>query len=127
MLPSRIGDKWCRTVVQAGQSKVPLLRATDPATDNAVEGKSMLLALYSDAGGMLEVVRLRKGGSYLLMNHGIGGTSLLGTFSALPSSRQIADILTGRGEGGRIRAKVNLKSDGSTDVEVPTPPASPTT
>ncbi|HEY5723288.1 MAG TPA: hypothetical protein VIT45_13290 [Allosphingosinicella sp.] len=126
-LPSRIGEQWCRSVVQVGQSKVPLLRATDPQNDKAIEGKSMLLALYSDAGGLLEVVRLRKAGRYLLMNHQIGATSVLGTFAAMPSDRQIAEILAGRGDAGRIRSRINLKSDGSVDVEVESPPVSPTT
>lgn len=126
-LSSRIGNQWCRSVVQVGQSKVPLLRATDPGNDPAIEGKSMLLALYSDAGGLLEVVRLRKEGRYLLMNHQIGGTSLLGTFATLPSDRQMGEILAGRGDGGRVRARINLKSDGNTEVHVESPPPSPTT
>jgi hypothetical protein len=130
-LPSRIGTKWCRHVVAVGNSKVPVLRATDAASAGAaMEGKSLLFALYSDAGGALEVMRVAKSDKYLLLNHEIGATNLLGTFDAVPSDRQIADLLAGRSEAGAPRARVLLKADGNTDVHIQAPPptpASPTT
>jgi hypothetical protein len=124
ILPSRIGTKWCRVTVKVGDTHVPVIRATDPEAGNdAIEGKSLLFALYSDAGGALEVMRVSNSGKYLLINHQIGATNLLGTFDALPSDRQIAEILDKATDAGRLRARVLLKANGNTEVELQVAPA----
>ena len=117
---SRIGDRWCRLVVDAGTAKVPVLRTTEPG--GGAIGKSVLLVLYSDAGGALEVVRV-KADRYLLINHAIGSTAILGTYDAVPSPRQLAEILLGRGDGGKIRAKVAFKANGDSDINIQGPEA----
>jgi hypothetical protein len=127
VLPPRIGTKWCRRLVTVGNSRVPLIRATDAgAGGDSIFGKSLLFALYSDAGGALEVMRVARSGKYLLLNHEIGATNLLGTFDALPSDRQIAEILSGRSPAGRLRARVELKADGNSEVHIQAPPPAPT-
>lgn len=120
----RIGRAWCRTYAQAGDAKVPLLHATGAAA--AGDGpRSILLALYSDAGGALEIVRLED--RHILLHHQIGSTSVLGRFDGVPSDAQIARMLIGQGETGKVRATIRLKPNGDTSIELPTAPKGPTT
>jgi hypothetical protein len=115
----RIGRGWCRTLLQVGDRKTTVLQATrknPPAQGPA--GESVLLVLYSDSGGVLEVVRLRKERKYLLLHHDIAEMKVLDSYDALPSLAQIGRLFTG-GTATNIRARLRLKPDGSTAVELP--------
>jgi hypothetical protein len=120
--PLRIGRNWCRSYAVAGNAKVPLLRATDDAA--GAVGKSVLFALYNDAGGALEIVLLD--GRHLLLHHQIGMTTLLGTFDGVPSDAQMAGMLAGTGAVGPIRARIRLKPEGGTQIDLPSAPQEPT-
>jgi len=123
---SRIGTSWCRQMLAAGTSNITMLRRTDVEPGTAAgDGKSMLLVLYSDAGGLLEVVRTRGRGRYALLNHKIGETSLLASFDSLPSDAQLVQVLAGSRELGRPRARVRLKASGDADVNILMPPTTP--
>jgi hypothetical protein len=122
---SRIGDHWCRRMLAAGTARVTLLQSTGVEAGSAAgDGKSHLFVLYSDAGGLLEVVRRR--GRYALLNHKIGQSSLLASFDSMPSDGQLIQVLSGNRELGRHRAEVRLKANGNADVNIFTPPAPPT-
>ncbi|HEX8061957.1 MAG TPA: hypothetical protein VF535_01960, partial [Allosphingosinicella sp.] len=54
-LPARIGRDWCRSLLQVGDQKTAVLQATGKAGSRP---RSALLVLYSDSGGVLEVVHL---------------------------------------------------------------------
>ena len=87
------------------------------------DGHSVLAAIISDAGSVLEVVALERG-RFLMLHHQIGQISLLGIYDAPPSDEQIADILSGADrEGGRTRATVRLRANGNTEIEMEAPAA----
>ena len=116
-LQSRIGRDWCRTVLQVGQQKMAVLQATGKTRPaRGLDGDSALLALYSDGGGVLEVVRLAKEPKYILLHHDIAEVKVLDSYDGLPSLAQIGRLFT---DPTGIRARVKLKPDGSTDVELP--------
>jgi hypothetical protein len=129
----RLGTSWCRDDVEAAGSRLPLLRATGADAGRVGgQGRTVLLILYSDSGGTLEVVRLPKSDRYALFNHEIGMTSLLASFDSLPSKDQLAEILAGHGNAARTRARATFKSSGDVTIEMVKPapesaPASPTT
>lgn len=115
--PSRIGDRWCRQMLASGRNRITLLRSADTEAGAAAEyAKSLLLILYSDAGGVLEVVRSR--GRYVLLNHAIGETNLLASFDSLPSDGQLVQVLTGNPELARQRAQVKLLPNGDTNIQI---------
>ena len=129
-LLSRVGNEWCRQILEAGKSRIALLRSTE-AGDG--EGRTVRLAIFSDAGGLLEVVRMGPR-RFVLIWHDIGRTHILGTWNAIPSPRQIGEILFGRAawanQARQPRVRVVLKADGNTNVTVhtlPEAPAPPTT
>jgi hypothetical protein len=78
--------------------------------------ESALLALFSDGGGVLEVVRNPKEGKYILLHHDIAEVQLLESYDRLPSLPQIARLFA---QPAQIRARLQLRPDGSTDVELP--------
>ncbi|HEX9946913.1 MAG TPA: hypothetical protein VGA98_05170 [Allosphingosinicella sp.] len=116
-LLARIGRDWCRTTLQVGGQKTAVLQATgkDPA-GGGLGGHSALLVLYSDSGGVLEVVRLAKERKYLLLHHDIADVKVLDTYDGLPSLAQIGQLFS---NPTGIRARVRLKPDGSSDIELP--------
>jgi hypothetical protein len=65
-----------------------------------------------------------------MLYHQIGSTFVLGGYDAVPSDRQIADLLTNpAGDAGRIRARVIFGPD-KVELHLPsarTEPAGPTT
>jgi hypothetical protein len=115
----RIGAGWCTTYVMAGAAQVPVLHSTDSATDE-LGLKSVLFALYSDAGSAIEIVRTTQT-RYLLLHHQIGLTTLLGRFDAIPSDAQMGKILAGTGNAGSARARISVKPD-TIQVAVPQGP-----
>lgn len=126
VLAPRFGAHWClSTRARIGDSVVPILRA-DPGHPNeaAVEGRSVVAAILSDSGTMIEVVEALTPRRFIMLYHQIGGVSLLGAYDAPPSDEQIADIISGADrDGQRIRANVRLRANGNTEMEVPPPDA----
>ena len=124
VLPPRFGSHWClSTRARIGDSVVPILRA-DPRRPaaTAIDGRSVVAAILSDAGTMIEVVEALTPRRFVMLYHQIGAVSLLGAYDAPPSDEQIADILSGADrEGQRIRANVRLRANGNTEMEVPPP------
>lgn len=118
-VPARIGRDWCRTRLQAGNQEMAVLQATGKGRpDRGLDGDSALLVLYSDGGGVLEVVRLAKGGKYLLLHHDIAEVKVLESYDRLPSLAQIGRLFSETNPVS-IRARIRLKTDGSAAVELP--------
>jgi hypothetical protein len=116
-LPARVGRDWCRTLLQVGEQKTAVLQATGKGkAARGLDGVSALLVLYSDSGGVLEVVRLANERKYLLLHHDIAEVKVLESYDGLPSLAQIGRLFT---DPTGIRARVKLKPDGSTEVELP--------
>lgn len=113
--PGRIGRAWCRTELPVGNQKMAVLQSTGGAPAGGADGNSALLVLYSDAGGILEVIRL-KDDTYLMLHHGIGEVNILDSYDRLPSLAQIGRFFA---EPVQIRARVRLKPDGNASVELP--------
>ncbi|HEU0099658.1 MAG TPA: hypothetical protein VFQ67_12900 [Allosphingosinicella sp.] len=113
----RIGTRWCLTELSVGDARVPLLRSLDKTKDDAGV-RSRLLALYSDAGGMIEIMRLADEARYVVLNHGIGMVEVLGTFDAMPSLAQVQSLFGDAGEAGKVHARVRLKANGNSEIEL---------
>jgi len=120
-VPPRIGRTWCRSVLQVGDARAPLLRAVSGDRNNGRGARSELFVLYSDAGGMLEVVGLPAEKKHVLLNHAIGETLILGTFDAVPSDRQLRQLFTQPGENGRVRASIVMKANGESELRIAAP------
>jgi hypothetical protein len=114
-LPARIGRGWCRTLLPVGDQMMAVLQATGRPGDG-LGGDSAMLVLYSDGGGILEVVRLAKERKYLLLHHGIAEVNVLDSYDRLPSLAQIGRFFV---EPVQARARLRLKPNGSTDIELP--------
>jgi len=125
-VPPRIGRTWCRSVLQVGDARAPMLRAVSGGrgTGTGKGVRSELFVLYSDSGGMLEVVGLPTEKKHILLNHAIGETLILGTFDAVPSDRQLRQLFTQPGENGRVRASIVMKADGDSELRIAPPPGS---
>lgn len=119
-LPSRVPDELCiSTEVDLGDDAVvPVLRAADgPAL--SIDGRTVVIIPMSDSGRTLEVVHATNLGSYLLLFHQIGATSLLAQYESAPSDRQIAELLTTQDHpAGRARAVVELRPSGATEIRI---------
>ncbi|HEX8513428.1 MAG TPA: hypothetical protein VF688_10025 [Allosphingosinicella sp.] len=115
--PARVGRDWCRTLLQVGTQRTAVLQATGkggPA--RGLDGDSALLVLYSDSGGVLEVVRLAKERKYILLHHDIGEVKVLDSYDAMPSLAQIGRLFT---DPTGIRVRIRLKPDGTSEVQLP--------
>jgi hypothetical protein len=115
-VPARMGRGWCRTLLQVGDQKTAVLQSTGKSRGAGAE--SALLVLYSDSGGVLEVVRMPKERKYLLLHHDIAEVKVLESYDALPSLAQIGRLFSG-GSPTSIRARMRLNPNGSTAVELP--------
>ncbi|MGA9581258.1 MAG: hypothetical protein WBR13_04740, partial [Allosphingosinicella sp.] len=114
-IPARIGRDWCRTMLQVGDQKMAVLQATGKGGSG---DQSALLVLYSDGGGVLEVVRRPKTGKYLLLHHDIAEVKVLESYDRLPSLSQIGGLFS-ETKPVSIRARIRLKLDGSASIELP--------
>lgn len=122
-IESRVGARWCRADLEVGRTRVPLLRSLEDGKAG-LTGRSELMALYSDAGGILEIVRLdgdRK--TYAALRHAIGRVEVLGAFDGPPSPAQLRRLLTRTGEESRVRSITRLKADGNSEVTIAAPAA----
>ncbi|HEX8380009.1 MAG TPA: hypothetical protein VF619_05620 [Allosphingosinicella sp.] len=115
---ARVGRDWCRTELQVGDQKTAVLQATGEARRRRGDAESALLVLYSDSGGVLEVVRARKENKYLLLHHDIAEVKVLENYDRLPSLAQIGRLFT-EGSATKIRARIRLNPSGTADIELP--------
>jgi len=120
ILPSRLPQEFCRATLatrQAGQ--VPLLRAL-PGEARSVDGRTVLIASLSDSGMALEVVHAPNLGGYLLLWHEVGGTTILGRFSGVPSDAQMAEIIDNpQSAVARPRVPVRLRPNRGPEMYLP--------
>ena len=118
-LPARVGGSFCQAgEIRVPTGTVPILRAV--GTSPGGLATTELLAVTSDAGGLVEAVRLGSG-RYRLLHHQIGQTALLGAYDRLPSIAQIEAILSGADHtGGAYRATVILRPGEGPRINVKT-------
>jgi hypothetical protein len=118
-LPARVGRDWCRTLLQVGDQKTAVLQATGKERGGrGGAAESALLVLYSDSGGVLEVVRVPKENKYLLLHHDIAEVKVLESYDRLPSLGQIGRLFT-EGSPTGIRARIRLNPNGAADIQLP--------
>ncbi|HEU0133961.1 MAG TPA: hypothetical protein VFR28_03990, partial [Allosphingosinicella sp.] len=118
-VPARVGRDWCRTLLQVGDQKTAVLQATGKERKGrGGDAESALLVLYSDSGGVLEVVRVPKENKYLLLHHDIAEVKVLESYERLPSLAQIGRLFT-EGSPTGIRARIRLNPNGAADIELP--------
>lgn len=130
-LPSRVPQEMCLSGnAQVGKSRIPILRGRD-GDPISIDGRTRLVAIISDSGMWIEVVHAANLGRYVMLYHEIGSTSLLGSFDAVPSDRQIGELLENpQGEIGRVRSRVIFRPDQAPAMHfqrAPTEPVPPTT
>ncbi|HEX4736251.1 MAG TPA: hypothetical protein VH331_01690 [Allosphingosinicella sp.] len=119
ILPSRVPDELCRASLEVKGERYTLLRGAD-GEPISIDGRSVRLALLSDAGRLLEVDHAPKLGGYILLYHDLGETDVLGTYDSIPSDRQLAAILDGSDhEGGRVHIPVKLRPGHGAEVTLP--------
>jgi hypothetical protein len=122
-LPSRIPAQLCvSSSPQIAGRTVPILRgaAGEPLS---VDGRTRLLAVIGDAGTTLEVVQAENLGRYQVLFHQVGSTMVLGGYDAVPSDRQIAELLENpKGEAARVRVPVTFSPDGQPQMHLPSLP-----
>jgi hypothetical protein len=126
-----LGRQWCLSSrLRIGDSVIPVLRSQ--AGSPGDHDRSVVLAIISDSGMLLEVVETRRRNRFVVLHHEIGRTRLLGAFAAVPSDEQIAEVLSGASpEAATARATIIHKVDGNTEVNLhvmpEAAPAAPTT
>lgn len=132
-LPSRIPTEFCVSApVEVGpDATVPLLRAAD-GPPLSVDGRTVVLVPITDSGTTLEVVHAQNLNGYVLLHHRIGVTSVLGTYDAIPSDRQIGALFSDpRNPAARVRAVVELRPGQGDHIRIigpaPAAGAEPTT
>ena len=123
LLPGRVGTAWCVSMrTRIGNSNYQILRARPPLASGSVDGHSMIMVPFNDAGTTLEAVRIINGDRVILLFHEIGRTSLLGTYDAVPSDEQVANILSGADEPGtRFRAVATLRPGQGDHIDLRVP------
>jgi len=121
-LPSRIPSTMCVSS-RIGQARVPILRPLS-ATGESPSGRTRAIVILSDSGTMLEIVQALTTPTHVLLYHQIGSTSVLGSFDAMPSDRQITAFFTERNNPAtQVRVPIRLHPNGDTDMTLPSPEA----
>ena len=122
---ARVGARFCEKEPTSGQAdEIPILRAV--GDEQGGLARSVVLALVSDSGGVLEVAQLAREGTFRLLYHQIGSTALLGSYDKIPSDEQIRQILSGAdADGGRFRAEVIHRPGKGDQINVLLPAAAP--
>lgn len=127
-LASRFGTGWCRDVADTGKARVTFLRATGTGESANPGAETVLVVLYSDAGGMLEVVKRRGENAFVLLNHGIATREVLGMLDKVPSDAQIVRYMSGvQDDVLRTRATIKLAPNGDTETLLAMPEQAPPT
>ncbi len=121
-IASRIPASMCVSS-RIGQANLPILRATGDVSGDQ-SGRTGAVVIISDAGTLIEIARSLTTAHYVLLHHEIGSTTVLGSFDAMPSDRQIIALFTERNNPAtQARARVNLRANGDTELTLPEPPA----
>jgi hypothetical protein len=109
-----------------GNSTVSILRAT---TAGRTAIRTVLLALLTDSGTLIEVMENRERHVFVMYYHQIGTTYVLGRYGAIPTDEQIVNIVSGADhDGGNIRATITYPGNGNSSITINerlTTPASP--
>jgi hypothetical protein len=126
ILPSRVPTDLCRAQLKAKGRQMILLRGVD-GEPISIDGRTVRAALLSDSGRIMEVDHDAKLGGYVLLYHDLGETDVLGTYDAIPSDKQLADIIDGTDrDGGRIRVPVHFHAEKGPEIFLPAiAPAAP--
>jgi hypothetical protein len=122
---SRFGDQWClSTVARYGREQTPILRAVRPdGNGSSGGGRAVALAMVSDSGTVLEV--LRDDEHDTLVYHRIGESFVLSSYAGPPSDEQLVNVLNGADrDAQRIRATVALSPDGDSQITLTELPGS---
>jgi hypothetical protein len=92
------------------------------AKPGSIDGRTRLIVLLGDGGGMLELVDAPNLERHLLLLHEIGRTAILSGWDGVPSDAQIAAILAGTDkQAARTRAAVKLRPDKDHEIQLPAP------
>jgi hypothetical protein len=123
-----VRPRWCRSAgyrIPDSLGPTPVLRDENPRAGDDTR-RSVLIALISDSGTMIEVVerRFRDRTRFVVIHHRIGQTMVLGSYDSVPTDAQIGDIATGADrDGGRARATITYQASGDSSVNVQVAPS----
>lgn len=122
-LPARVPADFCLSSrVDTRGGAVPILRAAD-GPPLSVEGRTVLVAVLSDSGILLEVVHAENLGRYVLLFHEVGRTTLLGGFDGVPSDAQISEIIDNpASDAARPRVPVVFRPGEGPRIYLPSQP-----
>jgi hypothetical protein len=126
ILGSRVPETFCRSDgVRVGDERVPVLRSLGGKA-TSIDGRTRLVVLLGDGGGMLELVEAPNLKRHLLLHHQVGRTAILGGWDGVPSDAQISALLAGGpNDTLRIRAAVELRPGKGDNIQLMTPPNAP--
>ena len=120
ILPSRVPREFCRVRSAAIGERV-VLRGLGGGS--GIDGRTRLVVILGDGGQMLELVEAPNLGRHVLLHHGIGETTVLSTWSAVPSDAQVAAILSGKDKDAlHILAPVKLRPGKGAEMHLPSSP-----
>jgi hypothetical protein len=123
IMPSRVPGSFCRSgLLTVGNAQIAVLRSAASAPE-AIDGRTRMLVLLSDAGGTLELVETAQAKRFLLLHHQVGGTDILSSWDGVPSDAQVQGFLTGSDEAAtRTRASIRLRPGKGNEINVAAPP-----
>lgn len=120
-LPSRLPERFCRTVLTTRSRSVPILRA-EPGEALSIDGRTMLIVSLSDSGTLFELVKADNLGGYVLLYHEVGRTTVLVRYDGVPSDAQIVEILdTPNHPATRMMVPVELRPNRGPSMYLPNP------
>jgi hypothetical protein len=106
-----------------GNTTVPILRTTTPGR-TAI--RTVLIAILTDSGTLMEVVENRERHVFVIYYHKIGSTYVLGRYGAVPTDEQIVNIVSGADhDGGNIRATITYPGNGNSSITINEPLTAP--
>jgi hypothetical protein len=124
-LPSRLPERFCRTVLTTRGGTRTILRA-EPGEARSIDGRTMLIIAISDSGRLLELVKADNLGGHVLLHHEIGRTTVLVRYDGVPSNAQIVDMLDRPNHPAmRVVVPVDLRPDTGPRIHLPGAPAAP--
>lgn len=127
-LPSRVPAAMCLSQrAHIGRNTIPILRGPE-GPPLSVDGRTMLIAVISDAGDMFEVVHAPNLQRYWLIRHRLGEALFVRSYDGVPSDEQVLAAISENMSGQRpVNIRVRLTPDGGTQIfipggEAPSPP-----
>lgn len=125
ILPSRVPERMCRTLITVNDGQVPVLHG-EPGERRSVDGRTMLVVTLGDSGTMFELIKADNLGGYVLLHHEVGRTTVLVRFDGVPSDAQIAEMLTtAEHPATRILVPVDLRPNRGPRMYLPGTPNPP--